>query len=354
MFVLGAGFTRAFLPEAPLLVDHYKIDDLIEKYKVFPDVVNILESEKNKIPDGRINIENLFTRVYNGMPYDSRHDVSALLLSDLKELFMQRLVQARKGVFHSNELGQFAKYCVENHITCITFNYDDVLDQALWEVKKLTQVSKGKEYWHPDGGYGFFCRPSICCVTDTSVTMDVTAMHLLKLHGSVNWFVRFGSTVPYTIDAIVHNEEWLTITQSMGLLDLDEEMPFIREEISGHLEKDPFIIPPVLDKSAIMGQPVFKLIWRLAYKALTAAQHIVFLGYSMPATDIASGFLFGEALKKLPVSNFKIVNHCNTEATQKDLEQAYRRVFPQISLAQCEFVDALEWVHGLASEVKSP
>ncbi|MFC2041557.1 hypothetical protein ACFLTY_04485 [Chloroflexota bacterium] len=350
--MLGAGFTRAFLPDAPLLVDYYEIDGLIEKFKAFPDVVNILESEKNRIPDGRINIENLFTRVYNGMPYDSRHDVSALLLSDLKELFMRRLMQARKGVFHSSELGQFAKYCVENRITCITFNYDDVLDQALWEVKKLTEITDDKEYWHPDGGYGFFCRPSICCITDTMVTMDVTAMRLLKLHGSVNWFVRFGSAAPYTIDAIVHNEEWLPTLNYLDEEENPSRTPLREEEISGHLEKDPFIIPPVLVKSAIMEQPVFKAIWRLAYRALTAAQHIVFLGYSMPVTDIASGFLFGEALKKLPASNFKIVNHCNTEVTQKDLEQAYKRVFPQISHAQFEFVDALDWVRELASEVK--
>lgn len=33
VFVLGAGFTKAFLPHAPLLVDHYQIDHLLEKYQ---------------------------------------------------------------------------------------------------------------------------------------------------------------------------------------------------------------------------------------------------------------------------------------------------------------------------------
>lgn len=43
VFVLGAGFTRAFFPQAPLLVDHYAIEPLIEKYKAFDLARRVLE-----------------------------------------------------------------------------------------------------------------------------------------------------------------------------------------------------------------------------------------------------------------------------------------------------------------------
>src|SRR5436309_1212806 len=36
VFVLGAGFTRAFLPGAPLLRDRYHIDSLLDTFKRFP------------------------------------------------------------------------------------------------------------------------------------------------------------------------------------------------------------------------------------------------------------------------------------------------------------------------------
>jgi hypothetical protein len=45
VFVLGAGFTRAVLPNSPLLVDDYDIEPLLGKYKAFPDASEVLKSE---------------------------------------------------------------------------------------------------------------------------------------------------------------------------------------------------------------------------------------------------------------------------------------------------------------------
>ncbi len=346
VFVLGAGFTKTFLPEAPLLVDYYDVDSIAKKFKGFPEIVNIIDSEKVRHTDGKINIESLMTRLHVGMPHDIEHQTShlySLLLAEVKKCFTNRIEEAKRGVFHSTDLANFASYCIENGITCITFNYDDVFDRSLWEVEKITLTQTHKTYWHPDGGYGFFCRPSICCVCDTTVGMDDTSMHLLKLHGSTNWYPRLGHSQPYAVEAFVHYEGWLPLIEpyTPGKI-------FSREEdIRVHLENEPFIVPPVLIKSAIMEQPILRLTWCLAHDALISAQRVVFIGYSMPITDITAGYLFGDSLKHLKGKQITIVNLAENDKAKKLLRDTYRRVFPWIKDSQFIFEGALDWSRKL-------
>ena len=123
------------------------------------------------------------------MPYDFEYGVTTelnLLRTAVQKMFIDRLNTAKEGYQFRNELLAFAKHCVSNRISCITFNYDDLLDQALWEVARTDRVSRSP-YWHPGGGYGFYCRSSRLLVEDShGRVMDTTSMELLKLHGSLN------------------------------------------------------------------------------------------------------------------------------------------------------------------------
>ena len=56
MFVTGAGFTRAFVPDAPLLVDDFDNDGLVDRVRGLPNASRLLEWERNQHPDGFINI----------------------------------------------------------------------------------------------------------------------------------------------------------------------------------------------------------------------------------------------------------------------------------------------------------
>jgi hypothetical protein len=76
-----------------------------------------------------------------------------------------------------------------------------------------TQVIQFPPYWHPDAGYGFFCRHAESTTSDTIRAMDRPAMHLLKLHGSVNWRPRLGAHRPYSVETVMHLERWLPLTQ---------------------------------------------------------------------------------------------------------------------------------------------
>lgn len=347
VFVLGAGFTRAVLPRAPLLIDDYYTVSLAGKFETLPHARRLLDLERSNNLDGRINIERLMTRIEGGMPYDIEQGVReelGLLLVEVKRSFERRLEDAKTGPRRDAELGAFAAYCVLNRVTCITFNYDDILDQALWEHASVRNEGGTSLYWHPDGGYGFFCRPSESIVVDASTAMDRTSMFLLKLHGSINWRVKRGHPRPYSIDAIVHHEPWLPVRDSFY-----GARP---EDIVRHLELESFIVPPVLVKSSLVEQPILRLIWSLAYTALQEADQVTFVGYSLPVTDIAAGFLFGEAIRK--GCEIKVVNLAQGEGGKKTIEDSYRRVFPEIAGKRFEFRDALDWSREVVGGSSGP
>lgn len=347
VFVLGAGFTKAFLPNAPLMVDDYNGEALAEKFIGFPHASRILDWERSRESDRRINIERLMTRLDSRMPYDfdqGADEELGMLLTEVKKSFMQRLDNARKGEVHSDELRPFAEYCVRNSVNCVTFNYDDVLDEALWKVNRDDRNSD-VPHWHPDSGYGFYCKASDSVIKGNSWGEDVaTSMLLLKLHGSINWRPRRGYPLPYVVDAIMHHESWFRDTRVF-----DETL------IDLHLEPEPFIVPPVLVKSALVEQPILRLVWHRAYDVLSKARQVTFVGYSFPITDIAVSILFREALPEAPQlpngpNMINVVNYASNEVEKQQVIDAYRTHFPYIPDERFDFRGALEWSRDLVSE----
>jgi hypothetical protein len=231
---------------------------------------------------------------------------------------------------------------VNKGVTCITFNYDDVLDQALWEVKPLHAANPchaQPKHWHPDGGYGFFIRPSSVAVHESIKYMNTTSMLLLKLHGSINWYPRKGERPPYHLDALHHDEDWFTT-------DPEEFLP-AQEMVARHFEPDPFIIPPVLDKTALSNEPILQVVWSLAKDAISRASHVYFVGYSMPVTDMAASFLFNESLEgKSHI--IRVINQATPE-NKEQIRSAYRKVFPKLKDDQFEFDGALKWAQEVSA-----
>jgi hypothetical protein len=337
VLVLGAGFTRAFVPGSPLLTDFYDAEELLEKFEDFSHARNILKREMESNGSTRINLERLMTRLDGLMPYDYELNAEAelaLLLRDLKAKFRQKLYKAKQSLRpHDDVLKALAESCVNDGIICVTFNYDDVFDEYLWNVRPV-YTTVADPYWHPDGGYGFFCRPSSSCVADINTFKDRSSMTLLKLHGSVNWRVRRGSSAPISIDDIVHDEDWFKPQYPNPNYD--------HSDIVNHLESEPFIVPPVLTKSILTREPVLRLLWHLAHDELLGVKRVVFVGYSFPPTDMAARFLFTETI--LPdVSEIRVVNYATDEDAEKSVMDSYRSVFPNLETKHFDFRGAVVW-----------
>ncbi|MEX2245551.1 MAG: hypothetical protein WEC75_02600 [Dehalococcoidia bacterium] len=351
--VLGAGFTRAFVPSAPLLIDDYGIGDIVEAFTHFPHARRVLES--SILPDGRVNIEQLLTRLDNLLPYDVEQGAGpqlALLRTSLMTRFRESIDQARRAERDEESLSAMAQLVIDERVECITFNYDDVFDEALRDVKGVTNTGTTDTYWHPDGGYGFFCKPSKTLIRESGmspVVMDTTCILLLKLHGSINWRIRRGSSRPLAIDSIVHDEDWLPRGNRFGdLVDDDEpttpdEAQRRRRVILDHLEGEPFIIPPVLVKGSLVLEPILRLVWWRALEALAAADRVLFLGYSMPLTDIAGQHLFREGIR--PNVNVNVINYTPDGSIDQEIVKSYSQVLPWLGKDDFEFGGIVPWLH---------
>lgn len=346
VFVFGAGATRAFAPKAPLVEDDYDLPHLLDQFRGFPHAYQILENERHR-REGRINVEQLMTRLHGRMPYDTddARAQQAHLLSAIMQQFVRKIRLARLGSIHKEELSAFARLIIKHQINCISFNYDDILDEALWKQSEAILAAGviqgpfsklGKSYWHPDGGYGFFVRPSAVTINAGSYFMDKTSMALLKLHGSINWFPKSGEKQPYSIDAILHDEDWCSDQR------LDPRTD--KELIGRHLENDPFLVPPVLDKTALGNEPVIRTTWALAKERLALASRVYFVGYSMPMTDLAGTFLFSETLGS-KVHLIRVINLAQPEKEREQIRMAYRKVFPNLQDEQFDFDGALAWAN---------
>ncbi len=329
--VTGAGFTRALVPGAPLLIDDFSNNALKDKVSGLPYASRLLEWERNLHSNGHINIERLMTRLDALMPYDyaEKADNAAneygFLLSELKRAFLDRLHEARDGEIYHAELEQFAKYCKNTGCCCITFNYDDFLDEAL----------AGTGNWNPNRGYGFFCQSSQDVVANLKSQITESELWLLKLHGSINWRPKLGYANPVAIDSITHHHDWS---------DTSSNYP----QVSDHLEPEPVMVPPVLSKSSLVEQPVLRLVWSHAFANLETAQEVTFIGYSFPTTDMAARTLFSEALKDLPRNDINVVNLNHDHSEMVNTRNRYRSVLGDIPNERFQWGGAREWIRNLS------
>lgn len=333
-----------------MLVDDFNTEELVRIFRPFERAAQLLASERARTGGTRLDIERLMTRLSGGMPYDSSRggeEELAVLLAKLKEAFLNRLHAARRGERHDAEMAALASHIVNKSIDCISFNYDDVLDEALFDVRK-TEFYIEEPFWHPDGGYGFFCGAPETCVQPAANFMDNPSVRLLKLHGSMNWRPRRGALQPYAVADMVHFESWRPLSDvtlmNHGMTETD-----VRALIERHLEAEPFIVPPVLVKSDLVAQPLLKLVWSLAYDTLLKASDVVFVGYSLPQTDLASSYLFQESLAALGPDRITVVG--NPHSARKDeIMRSYRRLFPDLDDARFRWDGALAWSRELVAE----
>lgn len=335
IFILGAGFTKAFYNDAPLLevsTQDLNIENLLRKYENFPKVRHIIKSVQN---NNKINIEELLTRLSTGTPFDDEaisEGERKCLLEDISQTYFELISKIKIDEDKRGSIEKFSKYIIDNDISCVTFNYDTLLDEYMWKYKHTTiTLPVPENYFHPDGGYGFFMRRIESLIEDGGhdIEKDNCNSLIYKLHGSSNWLVKIGSRLPYTLDNLIHYENWLP---------RDTEKIITQADLDAHLEKKPFIVAPVLDKSEINDQSILKFIWSATYKALLEAEEVVFIGYSLPKTDIAAKFLFKETINR---KGIKIVVVSNTE-NKKD---SYSEMFTNANL-EYHLGGAVKWIEN--------
>jgi hypothetical protein len=203
------------------------------------------------------------------------------LRSDLISAFREYFYDIEEKQKRRHAYDDFADRKAGRDCSVITFNYDVALERSLARAGK----------WDVGDGYGYeflTCRP-------------VSALSVLKLHGSVNWFKSPISEVPPPV----------MFLRDLALLGCDEPKdPRVAGNGMGVDNSGAFILPD--QKKKFYWAAFWEPLWKSASERLRVADEVFIHGYSMPAADArAKQLLFGSIDKSA-----KISVHCRSTSNR--------------------------------------
>ena len=335
VFLVGAGLTRAALPDMPLLADlgervcaelsdHQRLHTLMERFD--SDVELALSYLGQRYP-----WQDEPEALYNKADFIIFQQTIATVLQQTQDRFF--------GDDSPDWLARLVGHWAQRRETIITVNYDLCIEWAAVTegiVQSPTQVYLGPiqqaatrvglpEYGPGKAGFG-----------------------LLKLHGSTNWYYSGGVDNP---------GEHVYCSPKL--------MPeHVKAELQAHggwplIDHRPLMVPPVFQKTAIYDHHVIRCIWRLAAQAIGECDRIFCIGYSMAPTDLAIRYLLTlNAPDKRPP--LYIVNKPKTEEALSNLIDRYSRALRNSYRLNIEFArtqdvlpEFVEWLLGPVSDTES-
>jgi hypothetical protein len=183
-------------------------------------------------------------------------------------------------------------------VTLLTFNQDLVIENEIFKRGRLRRT------WCLEHAYGSFSN-------DREHTSSTRAedfpqhgedcdggerLRVLKLHGSLNWYVRMNGRQPSPrVLAGTAGDRKVIITRRRTV---PVQLRYTRKR-GGRGRTSwytwPVVIPPVFAKQALI-QAFVPEVWADAKEALESADRVVFFGYSLPAADIDAEKLFQRAI----------------------------------------------------------
>lgn len=188
-----------------------------------------------------------------------------------------------------------------SEVSILTFNHDLVIEN---EIQKRARLNRR---WCLERGYGNIgtrmtvTRPTV--VGPMFRAHDANCRHeepiqVLKLHGSLNWYVRLRgkSPTPRQLSGL-GNAQQLFCSPRRSVA----EQPLYIHNRPGPGRKAwrtwPVVVPPVQMKSPLIRSYVAE-VWNDAKTAIEGSHRLVFFGYSLPSLDLAAEKMFQRSLSR--------------------------------------------------------
>lgn len=183
----------------------------------------------------------------------------------------------------------------------ISFNYELLMDNALLASKR----------WFPQDGYGVPCS-LLSSRRHFLPDRPPSEIYLLKLHGSFNWL--YCPNCKQLFTELENMDNRLIFKYSYA-----NKINCPHRSCRQLLQ--PIIIPPTMMKN-YRTMPFTHQLWRRARQALGNADHIVIIGYSFPAADFRTKWLFRKAMEQSKKSKkVTVVNHAQGDKLQAILRE---------------------------------
>lgn len=188
--------------------------------------------------------------------------------------------------------GEWCKQVSGIRNTVITFNYDTLLEESLHRLDIPFTYTFPNRF--PIEGQS------------TQPEMEHARLPVLKLHGSVNWYIE-----PPSEEASTDEDGRLYAhTNYRDLLDSWDT---------------PYLLPPTWRKifsGSLAG------IWHQSVKAIADATRITIIGFSLPPTDIHFRYLLAAGLQEnISLRNMLVLNYAENEDQEKQVKKNFDRIF---------------------------
>ena len=242
-------------------------------------------------------MEAFFRELFFDFQEASPGSSTALAYEQLLELYLKVLRQTTDWIGADNRTGgPIGKLLAEaanssDEVVIITFNHDLIIENEifkrlrmrhLWCIEKCYgSLSSALDYTAPTSGATplsrFFATHSASCQHKVTI---------LKMHGSLNWYVRMrgqhpsratltGATAPSKINCtrrrfVPTQFRWHSSNRSGG---------------RSRWYTWPVVVPPIHGKEGLI-RTFLPQVWSNAELALQTADRIAFVGYSLPILDI--------------------------------------------------------------------
>ncbi len=237
-------------------------------------------------------------------------------IEDFLRLTFGILSAIESRVDHSNLYARLVSHLSPGD-TILTLNYDTLLDSAL--------LNAG---WNPDKGYGLiggsnkihWTRPK------PEPSTSLANVKLLKLHGSLNWYVR-GS---FNNLAEVFEKKPSKIIVS--------ERPRVNE--FAHFVRQ--IAPPIYGK--FFGHKHWRTLWATAHNTLLHAEVFVIIGCSLVDTDFHLSGMLSHAVKTRKSEHKPFAQVVVVDRTR--VRRKWLRLLKGCMLAKCQYSSFEKFAHG--------
>jgi hypothetical protein len=198
------------------------------------------------------------------------------------ETYLVLLLNPIKIRPQKQSLNEFCSKFVEEGDVIITFNYDLLIEEELWKLKKWTPI---------DGyqvGYINSTDANLQKVYREIISKGIgeSKVTLFKLHGSLNWDVYPNGDL------------------EIKLTDFETGTCYF-ENI---MEKGPSVGQPYQGKNNLVGMPPSFIkvlsrkelceLWDKALNIIRAARQVYLIGYRLPEADVMAHFLIGKTDKE--------------------------------------------------------
>ncbi|MBI4245241.1 MAG: SIR2 family protein [Planctomycetes bacterium] len=296
-FILGAGATRGAVKhkriKAPLNNDFFKVSESFVRAqgskilrnqfdslkKIFSDEIPLRSLPQMEEAFNILYISKDFPKIFRRArgrlrTFGSRAEIEIFL-----KLIFSILTTIENKLDNQTLYDELVKHLVDRD-TLITLNYDTLLDSAL--------VSQG---WNYKKGYciGGMNNKFSGYPKRSTFNNSLNSVKLLKLHGSINWYVRG------TYD---------NISKVFSSKPVKIKYKRYKKERKGYIRQ---IIPPVYGK--MFENPHWQQIWDEGFRSLIDAEVVVVIGCSLADADFHfRSFLYkvvserkrkGNSLKKI-------------------------------------------------------